>query len=141
MVRVEKWLINRLLNDGDVAALLADRVEPVFAPQAGGKPSIVIRREKTDREYTSTGNSGAAQVLFSVLCCSADYGACGDLATAARLAIEAHSEDLDEYHIDGAFILDEYDDEAPPVAAEGEPQFGVRLEVAIHHTEQVRSRP
>jgi hypothetical protein len=139
VARVEKWLIQRLLADGDVIALLADRVEPVFAPQAGGKPSIVIRREKTDREYTNTGNSGAATVMLSVLCCSTDYTLCGELATAARLAIESHSEDLDEYQIDGAFILDEYDDEAPPVAAEGEPQFGVRLEVAIHHTEQVRS--
>lgn len=139
MPRVENWIIERLLGDGDVVALMADRVNPIYVPQGESRPSVTIRREKTSREYSNLGNTGAPEAQFSILCSAEDYLECGLLAVAVRLALESQLEDVEAYQIQGVFVLDEYDDEAPPMAAEGEPLYGVRLVVAINHTEPTRS--
>jgi hypothetical protein len=85
-----------LLNDGDVAALVADRVFPAPAPQNSVMPLITLQRISTDRDYVLEGRTGLAGALIQIDCWAdapeyaGTYGTAKHVADTVRLKLESY---------------------------------------------------
>ena len=83
-----------LLNDSDVAALVADRVFPAPAPQNAVMPLITLQRVSADREYALEGRVGMTGALVQVDCWAdapeyaGSYGIAKQVAEVVRLKLE-----------------------------------------------------
>ena len=84
-----------LLNDNDVATLVADRVFPAPAPQNSVMPLITLQRVSADREYALEGRVGMAGALVQVDCWAdapeyaGSYGVAKQVAEVVRLKLES----------------------------------------------------
>ena len=89
---IEKRIVDLLLDDTAVKALVGTRIAPVVLRQETGMPCLVYRRLDSNPEYTLAGRAGWRTVTVQVVCWSADYTHARGLAEAVRDALDSYSE-------------------------------------------------
>ncbi len=84
-------LFARLSTDAAVAALVAQRIYPIIAPQEAATPFIVQARSSTQRFTALSGPGGLAQARVEISAWADTFDACRALADAVRLALDGFS--------------------------------------------------
>lgn len=81
-------VISLLRGDAAVAAIVAQRVYPGAAPQAGTLPDMIVIRTGEDEAYTLDGSTGAPETRIIVACRAKTYAEADALARAAVAALK-----------------------------------------------------
>jgi len=116
---VEDGLIDYLLADTDVKALVGTRVYPVAVAQDVVRPYITIQRIAVDRTYDHDGETGLCAPLIQIDCWADTYRGAKTLADKVRLAISGYNGALGGYTAQAILIQNEVDlSEGPSTGSE-----------------------
>lgn len=77
-----------LAGAAPVAALVADRIYPVRAPQGVAAPYVIFQHVASDPATTHGEPAGAVHRMFQFACFAATYEAAGDLRDAVTAALD-----------------------------------------------------
>lgn len=114
---IETGLRTHLINDTDVAALVANsdspttyRIYPLRLPQGYTLPAISYQRISADRTHTLSGPIGRVWPRFQVDCWAESYSTVRDLADKVRLALDGHKGSMGgESNVGGVHLMGEHD--------------------------------
>lgn len=123
-MNIEEQLNYYLAGNTSIAALVADRIYPLVAPQEAALPYLVYQRISTVRERSHSGPSGLAHPRFQITAAAEEYSTLRDLANAVRGALDGSA------LAQAVFVDNEWDgwDEAADA-------FVSRIDVIIWHEE------
>lgn len=85
---IEAAIHARLSGWSDLAALVADQIYPLTAPQNAVPPFITYQRVSAPRLRSTTGGSGQANPRFQIDAWAATYAEVKALAQQVRLALD-----------------------------------------------------
>jgi hypothetical protein len=107
---VESALAGELQKAAEVAALIANRVYPVVAPQASAVPFVTYRRSPGEVLYTQEGESSVQKAFFQIAAAAETYETAITLAAAIRTGLSG-KRSLGDGHItfNGIFFQDPED--------------------------------
>lgn len=80
----ETAIIQLLLADGSVSAIVGNNVWPGSKPQASGFPAITVNWVEGNPIYTNDGDSGLANVRLELDCWGDTYTEAKDLAAVVK---------------------------------------------------------
>lgn len=103
---MEEDVVNALLADSGVAAIVADRITWAVRPQAEALPAVVLHRITAGRHYTHEGRNGLEGPLIQIDCWGSNHGAAKRLARAVIAALDT----LTTSPFQAAFVEGERDD-------------------------------
>lgn len=103
---IESLVVQRLLADPAVAALVGERVEPLKLPQKPTLPALVYSRVSTKRVLTHDG-PGPERPRIQVDCWASTPREAKDLAAAVRACLDAP--ELPPGDLLGSFLDNELD--------------------------------
>ena len=85
----EAAIIQRLLADGAVSALVSDRIEPGRRNQGTAFPAIVVNWVDGAPVYTDDGETNLQQSRIEIDCWADTYSGAKDLAAAVKASLSA----------------------------------------------------
>ncbi len=108
---VESALATEIKQITEVAALIADRVWPVAAPQTSEKPFVTFRRVPGEVQYTHSGESSLQKAYFQISAVSDLYEIAQDLAKKLRAGLSGKRGSLGDgsVKVNGIFFKDPED--------------------------------
>lgn len=108
---VESALATEIKQIPDVAALIADRVWPVAAPQTSDKPFVTFRRVPGEVQYTHSGESSLQKAYFQISAVADLYETVVDLAKKLRAGLSGKRGALGDgsVKVNGIFFKDPED--------------------------------
>lgn len=86
---VEAAIIQLLIADSGVSAIVGDSVWPGSKPQASGFPAIVVNWIEGEPIYTADGETGLNRVRFEIDAWAETYTGAKDLAAAVKTVLSA----------------------------------------------------
>lgn len=124
MAIMEGALIDLLLNDGPIAAVVSNRVFPGRRPQGALYPSIVMTRISGAPQYADDGEIGLQNARVQIDSQALDYTTAKDLAQLVRARLSAHS----GVHagVDFSYIMLDEERDLPETGA-NVPEYPVRV--------------
>lgn len=102
-------LIDYLLADAGVAALVGPRIRPGFLAQGEGTPALVVNKISGAPMVTMGGPAGLAEARMQVDCYAATWLQAEALADAVKAALSAIRFTHDGMRFEGSFAIDERD--------------------------------
>lgn len=118
----EQVIRNALVNDGQVAALVGNRVYPVLAPSTATLPFVVWRRAAVRRSQSLAGPTGTPTVSLDLELYAGTYEGVRDLANKCRLVLDGYGGTLNNVEVSNTSLDNEFDGfvalqggEVPPV--------------------------
>lgn len=133
MSTIAEAVVENMLGNATITALIGERLYPNVAPQDAATPTLVYQLIDTQHVASRSGSSNLARSLFQFTCAAETYAETKALADAVRGAWKDYrNQDILDLRIDGALItndLDEY--------SEAHATHVVRLDVAIWHSEDI----
>lgn len=127
---VEDALYDRLVNYGDLSALIGDRVHPVKLPQNPTLPAVSYVKISAAREVLMGADPGMASPVFQFDCWAETYTEAKDVCTRLRQALERYNGVNAGVTIHDCYIVNETDAFESPVET-----FHVMLDVQVWHNE------
>lgn len=106
---VEKAIRSLLVDDGAVAALVADRVYPVRRKQGSALPAVVYQQITGVRDHTFAGPSGFVASRFQITCWAETYSGADVLADAVRPVLDGYAGTIESVVIQAIHLHDEAD--------------------------------
>jgi hypothetical protein len=86
---MEEGLIQRLLSDGGLAALVGSRVHAGSRPQGSALPAVVLHRIGGGPLYADDGEAGLDEARVQIDCWGASYGDAKMVARAVTARLSA----------------------------------------------------
>lgn len=105
---IETQLVEVLLADAGVAALVGNRISPVVLRQEMGMPCLIYQRLAGTREYVFTGPASSASAEIGLTAWANEYAQARATADAVRKALDGYSDD-DPDGIQVASVVDSAD--------------------------------
>lgn len=90
---IEAKVVEVLLADASVVALVGNRVSPVVLRQEFGMPCIIYQRLAGDREYVLSGPAGWARADIGLTAWANEYAQARATADAVRKALDGYGDD------------------------------------------------
>jgi hypothetical protein len=87
---IEQDVVEVLLADAAVEALVGDRIFPVTVRYETQLPAVTYQRMSGERTYTMGGRGGWATVRIGMSAWARDYSAARSIADAVRVALDAY---------------------------------------------------
>jgi hypothetical protein len=115
---VEKAIRSILIDDGDVGALVGDRVFPIVRRDGSALPAIVYQQISGVRDQMLSGPSGFVEARFQINCWAETYEGADELAEAVRGALDGYNGTKESVVIQCVHLLDEGD--MPSLIADNE---------------------
>lgn len=113
---IETSLRTALINDTDVAALVANsdspatyRIYPLRIAQGATLPAITYQRISGPREYMLSGPTGRVRPRFQVDCWAGSYSIVKDLASKVRSALNGLNGSMGDDTVHGIELESERD--------------------------------
>lgn len=144
-----RWI---LLNDPAIAALVSDRVLPVFNVESQSMPAITYSRSGTTRIYDARKATGQIEASIDLTCWSNPngddpYGSAWALFDLVRLCLSGWTETPAMRSRSGGatervrrlFVQNDQDVVVVPQAGEGKPTLGVSCDLEVTYAETVRA--
>ncbi len=145
-----RWI---LLNDPAIAALVGDRVEPLFNTEGPSNfPAITYNRAATSRDYESRKATGQVQATINLTCWSDPagenpYGSAWQLFELVRSCLSGWTETPELRRRSGGatervrrcFVQSDQDVMVVPIAGEGITICGVSCDLDVAYTEVTRA--
>lgn len=89
---IEAKMVDILLADAGVAAIVGTRIDPVVVRQTTSFPSVIYRRlPGGERTYSLAGRGGMTTVTVALYGWATDYATARSLANAIRDALDAYT--------------------------------------------------
>ncbi len=113
MAMIEARLVEVLLADAAIAALVETRIDPVAPIQGAGWPCLTYRRLGSRGEYTFAGRAGWRTADIEIAAWAKEYPQARDLAEAVRDLFDAFDDAENISAIRNITVLDGADDYEP----------------------------
>lgn len=131
---MEEALVDFMLRDAGLAALVATRINWQARPQGDALPSISLQRVSGVRDYAMQGPTGLVESRVQVDCWGSTYASALAVARSVRDLLSGVRRNLGSTQLQGAFIDSErHDFEKDGNAAEG--FHRVSMDFQIWHSE------
>lgn len=102
-------IIDVLLGDAGVAALVGTRIYPMIAPDGTTEPFIRIMLNKSKIEYSASGEVGLYHDELQIDVIANTYKSARDVDSAVRSALSGYHSTLGSWDIVGVFLSDASD--------------------------------
>ena len=123
---IEAKMVDILLADTGVAAIVGTKIFPVVVRQTTSLPSLIYRRlPGGERTYSLAGRGGMTTVIVAIYGWATDYATARSLADAVRDALDAYTSNTST-NIQVASVTDGADDWSDELGA-----FGCGVEVRL----------
>ena len=109
MAEAEKAIIDILLANAPVIALVGNRVYFAVAPQAPLLPYVVIHRISAPRVHSLEGPSGLAAARIQVDMYAKSGAGARAVGAAVRVALDGFRDEQSGVNLQGVLLLDEMD--------------------------------
>lgn len=127
---MEAALINRLLADAGVGAVVARRVTPVRRDQGGLLPALVLHRVGGSHDYHLGGASGLVASRVQIDCWGSTYASAKAAAAATKAALNGARWVANPVRVDAVLIEGERDD---TFDEGGKALYRTSLDFMVHH--------
>jgi len=132
---VEKAIRSILIDDGDVGALVADRIFPVVRREGSALPAIVYQQISGVRDHVFAGASGFVAARFQINCWADTYEGATTLSAAVRVALDAYHGTKESVVIQCIHLEDEGDMDVLSADNEALNFYGKRLDIMVWFNE------
>ena len=132
---IEAGLTAFITDDPAIAAVIDDRVFPVFASKDPDAPYITYRRLSTDRLRTQSGVERRTEVRFLLTCWDDTFGGAMDLANLLRERLDATKTQWKTPVVHSCFVIDESDNFVPSIELLEKQFYGRDLTIEIRYIE------
>lgn len=109
---IVETVVNLLKAQGDIAAIVEDRIYPYQAPDAATFPLVVVSKPSGGGEYDLEGDIGLEDARVQIDSYDVSYAAVVDLKTAIRRFLSGKPQSTasgDPCAIQGAFCINDVD--------------------------------
>lgn len=106
---IDTAIIQMLLADAPVVAIVGDSIWPGSKPQASGYPAIVVNWIEGNPVYTNDGDSGLNNVRLELNCYGETYTQAKDLAVAVKVLLSGFQGANSGISIENTLIASERD--------------------------------
>lgn len=131
---MEEALIDFMLENPALVALVSDRIDWQTRPQGASLPAITLQRVSGARDYAMEGPTGLVRSRMQVDCWGSTYASALGAARAVRDLLSGVRTAIGDIQLQGAFIDSErHDFEKDGNAAEG--FHRVSMDFIIWHSE------
>ena len=127
----EKAIRSILIDDGDVGALVGDRIFPIVRRENSALPAIVYQQISGVRDQMFSGPSGFVEARFQINCWAETYEGADELAEAVRGALNGYNGTKESVVIQCIHLLDEGDMPSMLADNEGLSFHGKRLDFMV----------
>lgn len=111
---MESKIIDRLLEDATLAAVVGNKVRPNFAAAADSAPYVIVRRISGGRYNTLTGGSDSSDALVQIDLIGSTYSQVKSMAAACAASLNGWSSTAAAPRIYMVHLTDESDDDFSP---------------------------
>lgn len=125
-------LVDRLSDNADVAAMVADRIYPVDAEQRAALPYIVYLLEDEETLMTQDGESALAKATFVIWSVTEEFKVSKRLANRIRVALSGFRGTLGVHTVAGIFPVTKRDVPIPPRSGEERAEAEVAARYDVH---------
>jgi len=90
-VTIKKGLIDYLLDQSPVTALVSTRIRPGLPEQGLARPHLRVDQGGGEVHYSMAGNTGLAETVFDIVCEADSEKDAADLAETVRKEVDGYS--------------------------------------------------
>ncbi len=140
---IEPSLQLLLSQDAGVMSIVQGRFYPQRVPQDGARPAIVFKWISAERWCHLQGSSKVAGPHLQLDCEASVYEDAKQLSDYVRLALDeyplqqglATPQVVGGFSIQHIYLIDQREDDSPPIAANDLPVFRVMLDFRVRYSE------
>jgi hypothetical protein len=136
---IETAVLNLILADANVVAIIGDRVRPFTDTTNTSLPALTYWRKNTNRPFSNDGPTGQGITSFQLDAWATTATTCWQILDAVRLALDGIQGSYFSTRIDYIHVTDQTDQTNTPVRTGNQkPIQRATMDIEVSYTESLR---